>query len=235
MIENLLSLTYNILNNNILIANSNPIHAQLEAQIVAQYGATCIHEKEELSTELLEKIQPDYIFFPHWSYIIPEKIYENFDCVVFHMTDLPYGRGGSPLQNLIVRGHQETKVSALKVAKGLDTGPIYLKRDLSLLGTAEEIFLRVGKTIQEMIIEIIENQPIPVEQSGEATVFKRRKPAQSNIADLEDLESLFDYIRMLDAEAYPKAFVETKHFKIEFSRANLKKDSIIADVRITKK
>jgi methionyl-tRNA formyltransferase len=220
---------------NIIIANSNPIHAQLEKQMIAQYDAICLHEKDELTFEYLQKVNPQYIFFPHWSYIIPKRIYENFDCVVFHMTDLPFGRGGSPLQNLIVKGHQNTKISALKVSKGLDTGPIYLKRDLSLLGTAEEIFLRAGKTINEMIVEIIENQSIPVEQSGEVSVFKRRKPEHSNIEELENLEDIFDYIRMLDADGYPKAFIETEHFKIEFSRANLKKDSIIADVRITKK
>ena len=43
------------------------------------------------------------------------------------MTDLPFGRGGSPLQNLIVRGFEETMTSAIKVTKGIDTGDIYLK------------------------------------------------------------------------------------------------------------
>ena len=47
--------------------------------------------------------QPEYIFFPHWSEIVPEDTIKKYDCVCFHMTDLPYGRGGGPLQNLIVR------------------------------------------------------------------------------------------------------------------------------------
>jgi len=50
------------------------------------------------------------------------------------MTDLPFGRGGSPLQNLIVRGFTHTKLSALRVEKGLDTGDIYLKEDLEQYG-----------------------------------------------------------------------------------------------------
>jgi len=36
------------------------------------------------------------------------------------MTDVPYGRGGSPLQNLIVRGHTETKLTALRCVRDLD-------------------------------------------------------------------------------------------------------------------
>ena len=53
--------------------------------------------KEELTYEGLCEAAPDYVLFPHWSYIIPKNITDNFECVVFHMTDLPYGRGGSPL------------------------------------------------------------------------------------------------------------------------------------------
>lgn len=44
------------------------------------------------------------------------------------MTDLPYGRGGSPLQNLIVRNHYKTKISEIRVKKEIDSGPIYLKK-----------------------------------------------------------------------------------------------------------
>ena len=47
---------------------------------------------------------PRYIFFLHWNWIVPETIFTKFECVCFHMTDLPYGRGGSPLQNLILEG-----------------------------------------------------------------------------------------------------------------------------------
>ena len=68
---------------------------------------------ENLVSELLEKINPDWIFFPHWSWIIPKSIYEKYTCVIFHMTDVPYGRGGSPLQNLIIKGHKSTLLSAI--------------------------------------------------------------------------------------------------------------------------
>ena len=55
--------------------------------------------KDELTYDNVCDFNPDYIFFPHWSYYIPEEITNQWECVVFHMTDLPYGRGGSPLQN----------------------------------------------------------------------------------------------------------------------------------------
>ena len=195
-----------------------------------------IARKDDFNLENINRIDPKYIFIPHWSYYIPEEIYTNYKCVVFHETDLPFGRGGSPIQNMIERGFSSTKITAIKAEKGLDTGSIYLKKDLSLLGTAEEIFVRANNVIEEMIIDISSGTIEPYAQKGEPTIFKRRTPEQSNIKDIDDIEKIFDYIRMLDADGYPKAFVETKNLRFEFSRASLKSDnSIIADVRIIKK
>ncbi len=68
-----------------------------------------VTDKKSLTYEKVNDFKPEYIFFPHWSWIIPSEIYENFKCIVFHMTDLPYGRGGSPLQNLISRGFEKLR------------------------------------------------------------------------------------------------------------------------------
>lgn len=196
-----------------------------------------IDEKEKFNTTFLKKHQVSKIFVPHWSYIIPEEIYSNYECIVFHMTDLPYGRGGSPLQNLIVRGHSETKISALRVVKELDAGPVYLKRELSLKGTAEEILTEANKLIERMIFELIANDLKPKEQEGEIVKFKRRKPEDSNIGEVEELKSVYDYIRMLDAQGYPHAFLETSNLKFEFTKAQFNPDDdiITAHVRIFKK
>jgi len=190
---------------------------------------------KELVLDNIRKINPIYIFFPHWSWIIPEDIFANFECVVFHMTDLPYGRGGSPLQNLIVRGYKETKLTALRCVNGLDAGPIYLKRPLSLAGTAEEILQNASSLIYEMIIEIVENQPVPVQQQGEVVVFKRRHPEDGNLAPLGELNKVYDYIRMLDAEGYPRAFIDTERLHMEFSEAKLDERYLEAKVRIRSK
>ena len=46
---------------------------------------------------------------------MPSEIIRNYECICFHETDLPFGRGGSPIQNLIVRGFKTTKISAIKM------------------------------------------------------------------------------------------------------------------------
>ena len=193
-------------------------------------------DREQFNEARLEEVKPDRIFIPHWSYIIPKEIYKQYQCIVFHMTDLPYGRGGSPLQNLITRGISNTKISAIRVEEGIDSGPVYLKKDLLLSGTAREIFLRASIVIEEMIGDILKKDPVPQSQHGEVITFKRRKPEDGDIARLDSIASVYDYIRMLDCEGYPKAYIENENFRFEFSRAALESEKeIFADVRIIKK
>lgn len=220
-----------------IIASSSVWRPSLPENLSNRTGLKFISitRKEDLTPQTLETMSPRYIFFPHWSYIIPSEVFEKYECIIFHMTDVPFGRGGSPLQNLISRGIYETKISALRCVKELDAGSVYLKRPLSLYGSAEEIYLRASEIIEEMICQIIKEQPVPVEQIGEITCFSRRKPEQSDIAELTSLNQVFDHIRMLDADGYPHAFLETKHFRFEFERASFKKGQVIADVKITER
>ncbi len=218
------------------IAMSKIWDNQLVAKIEKLIGekVLVITKPEELTAENLVAHQINKIFFPHWSYIIRPDIHDRFECVIFHMTDLPFGRGGSPLQNLISRGIYQTKISALKCSAGVDTGPVYMKKELSLDGSAQEIFTRATAVIETMILELVEKNPAPVEQSGEVITFKRRKPEDSNLKVCESMTAVYDYIRMLDAEGYPKAFLEINGIKYEFTGAKFDGDAIVAQVRITK-
>ena len=195
-----------------------------------------ISNKKDFNLENLKKINPDKIFIPHWSYIISELIFNSYECIVFHMTDLPYGRGGSPLQNLILLGHKNTKISALQVESGIDTGNIYLKKDLLLKGSAQEIYDRANEVIKDMIVEIVKTKPVPIKQKGKPTLFKRRKPSMSNMNVVESLDEVYDFIRMLDADGYPHAFLETEKLKFEFRNVSKQNnESLESYVRIIKK
>ena len=170
-------------------------------------------------TDMAREISPRFIFFPHWSFRIPEAVWGRHECVIFHMTDLPYGRGGSPLQNLIVRGHTETVISALRCEAEVDAGPIYMKRPLSLAGSAREIFARAMDVIESMIHDMLHDPPTPQPQTGDVVEFSRRTPSQSDLAAVNSLASVYDHIRMLDADGYPRAYLTVGGFRLEFDRA----------------
>jgi len=191
-------------------------------------------KKEEFTHKNVSEFNPDYILIPHWSYIIPSEITDNWECVVFHMTDLPYGRGGSPLQNLIVRGHKETKISAIRVTQELDGGPVYMKTKLSLEGSATEILKRCSQIIySEMIPYFLSNRPVAKPQEGEPVIFKRRKEADGEITPDMPLDRIYDYIRMLDAEGYPRAFINFGDHKLYFEAAKYDEDNNIIEAKVS--
>jgi len=191
-----------------------------------------VNNNKDLTLEYIRKINPRYIFFPHWSWVVPKDITDNYECVCFHMTDLPYGRGGSPLQNLIIRGHKETQITALRMTQELDAGDIYQKVSLDLSGSAQEIFTKAAGKIYLMISEIVQGSLVPVPQIGEVTLFERRILEQSEIPGDLDLENVYDYIRMLDADSYPKAYINYGNFRLLFNTAILKDGKLTACVEI---
>jgi methionyl-tRNA formyltransferase len=224
---------------NYVIATSRSWNEVLANRLQERTGSPfyLITQKEELSLENFQEIEPRYVFFPHWSFIVPEEVLHAYECVIFHMTDLPYGRGGSPLQNLIQRGHKETKISALRCVKEMDAGPIYLKRSLCLEGAASEIFLRAADIIEEMIEEIVREEPTPLPQEGEPVFFQRRKPEESDLtqAPVNNLSDFFDFIRMLDAEGYPRAFLDVHGYRIGLSRVQKEQDKLLGTFVIQKR
>jgi methionyl-tRNA formyltransferase len=217
------------------VASPNPRNASLPQRLSKRLGVPfhLIENEEGLDPMRLENLGVRKIFFPHWSSIIDPDVHEKFECIIFHMTDLPYGRGGSPLQNLIVRGHKETRISAIRCVAEVDAGPVYTKHSLSLQGTAEQILRRADKVIESMIAQIIEESLEPKAQDGEVTTFRRRLPQDGNIAGVHDTSVIYDKIRMLDADGYPPAFIETGNLRMEFTGATLRRGSVEADVRIT--
>ena len=219
-----------------LVAGSKSWNRQVFDEDLTQLAGNWrfVAQPDQLTGERVRQLNPRYIFFLHWSRRVPDEVVENYECVCFHMTDVPYGRGGSPLQNLILRGHEETTLTALRMTGELYGGPVYLKEHLCLAGSAEEIYIRATRRSARMIRRIIGEQLRPQPQVGEVTRFRRRKPEQSEMPELKSPENLFDFVRMLDAEGYPRAFITHKGFRYEFSRATLRADGIVADVKITR-
>ena len=211
---------------------------ELKKELENEYSLYLLTNKDELSFENIEKINPKYIFFPHWSWIIPQKIYENYESILFHMTDLPYGRGGSPLQNLITNKIYNTKITAIKVSKELDEGDIYLKEDFDISkGSAKEIYENASNLIfKKLIPNIIKKNIVPKKQEGDIVLFKRRTPEQSNIKTLNDISinNLYDFIRMLDAPSYPKAYLELDNLKMELFEVIIKDGKLEGRFEVSK-
>ena len=220
----------------VIFASCKPWHKPLFESLKSKFDLNWMYVSTPNELDcVISTANPKYIFFLHWNWLVPETIWMQHECVCFHMTDVPYGRGGSPLQNLILAGHKGTKLTALQMVREMDAGPVYTKRTLKLDGTAQEIYVRAGALSADIIQWMIENEPVPIEQVGEAVLFKRRKPEQSRLPETGSLLSTYDFIRMLDADGYPHAFIEHGELMLKFNKAKLENGRLIAEVEINKR
>mgnify|MGYP003347168232 CR=1 FL=1 len=188
----------------------------LYSQLARKYKFVLISDKQKLTYKNIKKINPKIIFFPDWSWIVPTEIVTNYKCVCFHESNLPKFRGGSPIQNQILRGIKKTKTTAFIMTDKLDAGDILLQQDLSLSGSISDIFSRMQKNDYEMIIKIIAGKYEVKKQKSVTTIYKRRIPEESELKHLDyNYKYLYNFIRML-ADPYPNAFVRIGKRKIIF-------------------
>lgn len=208
---------------------------QLNEEISSNHEILFLENETDLHVGAIEKFNPDLIFFPHWSWKVKKEIFSRFKCIVFHTAPLPYGRGGSPIQNLIVRGHISAPVCALKMVSGLDEGPIYDKQEISLEGNLSEILLRLNSAVNTIIARLIINLPQPKEQIGKTVLFKRLGSEDNEIKSHANIHEFYDIIRMLDDSSYPSAYLSLDKVKMEFSEIVKEAGNLYCKVQISEK
>ena len=192
---------------------------------------------KKINKKLIKKINPKIIFFIHWSELIKESFYKKYLCIQFHASNLPKGRGGSPIQNQILLNIKKTKISAFKMSKKLDSGPICLQNKFTLDGTAEQILIRMEKISVLMTKKIVKMKNIKFyKQKGIPSFFKRRTYEQSqiNLKKINTISKLYDFMRMLDAPGYPSSYIKLNKFKFIFNNIRSYKNKINAKIEIIK-
>ena len=193
---------------------------------------------DKINIKKINLIKPNIIFFIHWSEIIKKSIFKKYLCIQFHSSNLPKGKGGSPIQNQILLNKKNTKISAFKVTKGLDAGPICIQDTLSLKGSAHQIYKQMEFKCIKMIKKIIKTKKLKFKrQKGEPSFFKRRKASESkiNFNKTNSILKLYNFLRMLDAPGYPNAFIKSHNFKLIFNEIKKNRNKIFAKIEIIKK
>lgn len=176
-----------------------------------------LSSKKEYKEDIIFEFKPDIILFYGWSWHISEQIINSFKCLMLHPSALPKYRGGSPLQNQIINGELESKVSIFLMNHELDAGPLLYQESFSLNGNMKDILKRIEEIGIKLTKKILEEFPVVYEQNhSEATYFKRRRIESSQIT-LDEINNknalyLFNKIRML-SDPYPNAYLKTRDGK----------------------
>lgn len=169
--------------------------------------------RAQYNEDVLKDFRPELVLFYGWSWHVSREIINDFRCLMLHPSPLPKYRGGSPIQNQIIDGKKNSKVSIFLMNDEVDAGDIVAQENISLEGSLKDIFNSIEEIGFRLTLNILSDGFKPNPQNhNEATYCKRRRPEDSEIT-IEELsictsDYLFNKIRMLD-DPYPNAFIRT--------------------------
>lgn len=126
----------------------------------ARFAKTPKHLVEILSTEGHKRAPVD-IWVVHWHWKIPDDIIFENQVVGFHMTDLPWGRGPTPLKKIKYHGFSETIVTAFEMDNNIDGGTIVSKRSVPVLQD-DEATMRLVYAACKSMIWVIQREGYPM-------------------------------------------------------------------------
>ena len=146
-----------------------------------------------------------------------KKLYLNKHNLVVHESDLPKGKGWSPLTWQILEGKNRIPLTLFEASKKVDAGVIYAKDYIYLEGheLLEEIKHQQGLITNKLINKFIDNMPklSSTPQTGKSTYYPKRSSDDSKLNIDKSISNQFNLLRVCDNERYP-AFFEIHGKKI---------------------
>ena len=127
--------------------------------------------------------------------------------LVIHASDLPQGKGFSPMAWQILEGKNEIPFTLFEANENYDAGDFYLKKTLSLSGTEtyEEWRHLEGNFIIGMILDFLQKYPNAdgFPQDGTETFYRKRTTRDDELYPDQTLAEIFDKLRISDPTNYP--------------------------------
>lgn len=141
-------------------------------------------------------------------------------CYVLHESDLPKGRGWSPLAWQVIRGRKEIKVSLIEMVDKIDSGPICAQSLINLEGHElwDEIHERAAEVKIDLIRRALYGRLYSLAQRGRSSYYSRRSPEDSRINPGKSIESQFDAIRIADPRFPPFFDLRGHRYRIRIEK-----------------
>jgi len=160
-----------------------------------------------------EVTEGDFCFILSYSSLVKSNILNrNIHNLVVHESDLPKGKGWSPLSWQVLEGETLIPVTLFEAEEEIDSGVIYLQEYLSLDGgeLVNELREKQALLTIEFCRKFVKQYPLIIEsakmQSGESSFYPKRSPADSMIDINKTIIEQFNLLRIVDNERYPAYF-----------------------------
>ena len=135
----------------------SPVKERALALGLPVYQPVKMRDGEALS--ILQKLRPDLIAVAAYGKILPVDILElpRLGCVNVHSSLLPRYRGAAPINWAILNGDDETGVTIMNMAEGMDTGDILAqaKTPIDLSENAAQLFDRLADMGAGLLAETV--------------------------------------------------------------------------------
>lgn len=167
--------------------------------------------------ELVEKSSSlsggDLLFLISCNELIGKTVRSKYRAsLVIHASDVPKGRGWSPLIWQILEGKNTICVTLLEASDRVDSGNIWKQLTVELEG--HELYDEINNKLFDVELQLMDFAvkhagdiyPLP-QQDKEATFYKKRTPEDSRLDPYKTIAEQFDLLRIADPDRYP-AFID---------------------------
>lgn len=143
----------------------------------------------------------------------PNILKLNKNNIVIHESDLPKGKGWSPLYWQVLERKSEIPVCLFEAVKKVDSGDIYLRDTIHLDGTEliEEIRQKQAKIRIDMALKFVADYPECLDRAEhqnlkDETFYCKRTLRDSELDINKSIKQQFNLLRVVDNERYPAFF-----------------------------
>ena len=146
------------------------------------------------SRQRLAAYRPDLMIVVAYGLILSQKVLDipAHGCWNVHASLLPRWRGAAPIQRAIAAGDAETGVCLMRMDKGLDTGPVYLRRAVPIAAheTGGSLHDKLAALGAELVAEGLRRLaagtlPLPEAQSEIGVEYAHKLDKREAVLDLE--------------------------------------------------
>ena len=182
----------------------SPVHQAAERLGIPVLTPSTLRTPEALDE--FRSHQADVAIVVAYGMLLPKDILDvpPLGCLNLHASLLPRWRGAAPIQRAIMAGDPETGVAVMKMAEGLDTGPVGMVERLVIApelnsGEAHEILARLGADLMVRALAALGRGGLSFrEQSTEGVTYARKiSNDECKIDWSASAQTIHDHIRGL--------------------------------------
>ncbi|MDN5331109.1 MAG: methionyl-tRNA formyltransferase [Tepidanaerobacteraceae bacterium] len=184
--------------------------------------------RDESFARVLESLEPELFVVVAYGQILPPSVLRipSIGCINVHASLLPKYRGAAPIQWAIINGEEKTGVTTMWMDEGMDTGDIFLQREVIIdpYWTAVELSEVLSKVGSELLLETLEKikagNIIRLPQNhAQATYAPVLKKEDGRIDWKNTAKDIYNLIR--GVQPWPGAFTFRKGVELKIWRAEI--------------